>query len=62
MQNLYFITDYAGNIVGNPKGYKTQRGANCALSRGLKYKLWGSFDNRPEEYKESNLIWSIILK
>jgi len=61
----YYIRDYANNIVGNPKGYLTYKGAAAALNckyktyAKLRYYLWDIYDNALENGHTNNLIYSI---
>ncbi len=63
----YYIRDYAGNIVGNPRGYRSYKSASIALSRKykgwclLRYYLWHVYDEAKEQGYTGNLIYSIKL-
>jgi hypothetical protein len=63
-KNRFYIRDCCGKIVGNPKGYRTMRGAmQQADSRKSKihwelrdrFNMW--HDRNPSEY----LVYSIVL-
>lgn len=64
---VYFIRDYAGQIVGNPNGYKSHKSASIALSRKykswrlLRYYLWHVYDEALKNGYTGNLIYSIKL-
>lgn len=58
----FFIFDCEGNIVGNPKGYRTMKGAqrqqNSHNSKVYR-QLWGAYENRTGAALESNLVSKI---
>ena len=57
---MYFIYDCQNNIVGNHKGYTTMKGANYALKRYFKRKLWERFYSVVDSGKvDSHCVWSI---
>jgi hypothetical protein len=43
---MYFIYDCNGSIIGNPKGYRTFRGAERQQNTRLKAIIWDRFDVR----------------
>jgi len=63
----HYITNYAGEIVGNPKGYNTNKGACMALNcryknhSKLRYYLWEAYDKAKEQGYTGNLVYSIKL-
>jgi hypothetical protein len=65
MQTRYFILDCCGNVMGNPKGYRTMRGAiqqASAKNSKLKYKLWQALENCRKEYPSHSLVYKIQAK
>lgn len=53
MSHRYFITDCQGNPIGNPKGYRTPRGAHqvCeSRNSRIKSEIWARF----HVYRDSN--------
>ncbi len=68
---MYFITDCYGNIVGNPKGYKTYRAADIqSKKKGSPAckAIWDNF-NAKSDIDDANgvpasgrLIFSITLQ
>lgn len=62
---MFFIFDCDGNIVGNPKGYKTHRGAQrqCNLESSKPTKimslLWDRFHYSEQKSTDRRLIYSI---
>lgn len=62
---MFFIFDCDNNIVGNPKGYKTHRGAQtqCNLDKSKPTKtmslLWDRFHARAQMTGEKSRIYSI---
>lgn len=59
---MYYIYDCNGEVIGNPKGYRTFRGANQqANSRWSKVypKLWATYEKRKAQEPAFNLIMSI---
>jgi hypothetical protein len=59
----FFILDCTGQVVGNPGGYRTFRGAIQQQDRrgSPAYRaIWAAFDNR--EQKERRLICQIICR
>jgi hypothetical protein len=62
MTTRYFIFDCQYNPVGNPKGYRTHRGAMqqaSAKNNKLKYKLWQALENCRKEYPNYSLVYKI---
>jgi hypothetical protein len=61
IEQKYFIFDCDNNIVGNPKGYKTFRGANIQANGNtkLRWAIWDKYENR--QNKASKLVNSIEL-
>ena len=59
MQNYrFFIFDCHGQIVGNPKGYRTHKGASRqAHTRSLQDLIWQRFYNRTD--KSTTRVWEI---
>lgn len=53
---MFMVYDANGAVFGNPKGYKTYRGASwiCSVQRR---KLWAIHEAKPAP--KSNLIFSI---
>jgi hypothetical protein len=65
MKARYFIFDCQLNPVGNPKGYRTHRGAMqqaSAKNSKLKYKLWQALENCRKEYPSHSLVYKIQLR
>lgn len=64
---IFYIRDCHGNITGNPKGYKSHKSAETALSRRykswklLRYYLWHIYDEMHATGSTSNLIYTIKL-
>lgn len=63
---MFFIRNCNGQIVGNPKGYRTHKGAHQqAESRTSKVhaRIWADFYENEEQNKArgNNLIYSIRL-
>jgi hypothetical protein len=59
---MYYIYDCNGEVIGNPKGYRTFRGANQqANSRRSKVypKIWATYEKRKALEPTFNLIMSI---
>ena len=62
---VYKITDYAGNLVGNPKGYSSHKSAKTALSRRYKGHrlltcyLWHVYDEARKQGHTDTLVYSI---
>lgn len=62
---MFFIFDCNNDIVGNPKGYKTHRGAQtqCNLDKSKPTKtmslLWDRFYARAQMTGEKSRIYSI---
>lgn len=62
---MFFIFDCNNDIVGNPKGYKTHRGAQtqCNLDKSKPTKtmslLWDRFHARAQMTGEKSRIYSI---
>jgi hypothetical protein len=62
---MYFIFDCNGQIVGNPKGYKTHKGAQtqCNLDKSKPTKvmalLWDRFHARAQIDATKTRIYSI---
>ena len=57
---MIFIRDCQGNIVGNPKGYKTYKGAHYALKRYFEQKLWLRFYELVDSGKiDTNMVYSL---
>lgn len=70
MNTRYFIRDCNGNIVGNPEGYRTHRGASQqAESKHSRThrQIWGEFHKAQENLdaqghpKQDRLVYSIKL-
>lgn len=62
MTTRYFIFDCQLNPVGNPKGYRTHRGAMqqaSAKNSKLKYALWAALENCRKEYPNHSLVYKI---
>jgi hypothetical protein len=58
----FYIRDCFGNIAGNPKGYRTMRGALIqADSRKSKvhWALWQRFNTWEDRNPSENLVYSI---
>lgn len=60
---MFYIKDCYGNIVGNPKGYKTMRGAK-AQADSVKTKigkhLWAMHEKHIEEQEKAGKTgWQI---
>lgn len=54
----YFIFDCDDNVIGNPKGYATARGASRqANSRKLQPVIWQRFYNRQNQDRVR--VWEI---
>lgn len=59
---MYFIYDCNDNVVGNPKGYRTYRGAERQQNSGKLYsKILDIFVNRPNR-KSPSIVCSIKLR
>lgn len=62
METRFFIRDCFGNIAGNPKGYRTMRGAiqqaDSRFSR-VHRQLWGTFNTWEERNPSHNLVYEI---
>ena len=60
---MFFIFDCNGDIVGNPKGYRTHRGAEsqCKLNGKTKIMqtLWNRFHDKAQTMQGKSLIYSI---
>lgn len=58
---MFFIYDCHGNIAGNPKGYRTLRGASRqANTRALQTLLWGLFEaSKVDGVAPHSTVWSI---
>ena len=67
---MFFIYDCYGNIVGNPKGYRTIKGADKEANRkkGKTFEtIWNNFNQKQDEqtkagltgHHRDNLIYSI---
>lgn len=62
---MFFIFDCNNEIVGNPKGYKTHRGAQtqCNLDKSKPTKtmalLWDRFHAKAQLGQKSSRIYSI---
>lgn len=58
---MFFIYDCKDNLVGNPKGYPTLRGASRqANTRALQDLLWGRFEaSKVNGVAPSARVWSI---
>ena len=55
----FFIFDCDDNLVGNPKGYATIKGAShWAKGQKMQTLLWNRFDSRQDKTK--TLVWSIL--
>lgn len=61
IEKRYFITNCNDQVVGNPKGYRTFKGANQQANGRTKLRnlLWDTFDARSN--RSNNLIHSIKL-
>lgn len=59
---MYFIYDCNNSVIGNPKGYRTFRGANNQTDGKTKIRnlIWTRFYAR--ENKTDELVCSIKLK
>lgn len=58
----YFIFDCNGEVVGNPKGYRTHHGAWCQVEgrgRSIGNLVWTRFYARKRENK--SVVYSIKL-
>ena len=66
--NKYLITDCNACIVGNPKGYRTFKGAEQQANREGSRAIWASFNLQSEllavagVLPENGLIYSIKLQ
>lgn len=62
MGDRFFIRDCNGDIVGNPKGYRTMRGAlreqNRKGSPAFR-AIWAAFERRKKSDPDSTLIASV---
>lgn len=62
MNDRFFIRDCNSTIVGNPKGYRTMRGAvreqNRPGSKAFR-AIWEAYDARPDGSKSFNLVSSV---
>ena len=56
---MYFIYDCNKKVIGNPKGYRTFRGATRQQDYNLSSLIWNTFYDRLN--KSDNLISSIKL-
>jgi hypothetical protein len=60
---MFFIFDCNGDIVGNPKGYRTHKGAEsqCKLNGKTKTMqiLWNRFFDKAQKMEGKSLIYSI---
>lgn len=58
---MFFIYDCNDNIIGNPKGYRTVRGASHqANTRALQNLIWSRFEaTKVNGVAPNNLVWSI---
>lgn len=67
---MFFIRDCYDNIVGNPKGYRTHKGADKEANRksGKTFAaIWNNFNQKQDEqtkagvtgHQRDNLIYSI---
>ena len=56
---VFHIFDFDGQLIGNPKGYRTMKGASrWANTRKMQALIWARFDNRPD--KSKTLVWQIL--
>lgn len=56
---MFYIFDCNDNVVGNPKGYATIKGASrWANTRKMQTLLWSTFDARAD--KDKTTVWQII--
>jgi hypothetical protein len=56
---VFHIFDFDGQVIGNPAGYRTMRGASrWANTRKMQALIWARFDNRPD--KSQTLVWQIL--
>jgi len=61
---MYFIFDCNHNIVGNPRGYRTFKGARIQkdMQSGKAYNaIYRAFDDKPKLMDGGNLISQILL-
>ena len=57
---MYFIYDCNDNVIGNPKGYRTFRGAERQQNFNLRTLIWEAFYSRSN--KADNQVSSIKLR
>lgn len=60
---MFYIKDCYGNIVGNPKGYKTMRGAKAQADSAktkIGKQLWAQHEKHIEEQEKAGKTgWQI---
>ena len=57
----FFIFDCHDKIVGNPKGYRTHKGASRQVNtRKLQNQIWETFHSRQD--KSRTRVWEIYSK
>lgn len=55
---MFYIFDCNDQIIGNPKGYATIKGASrWANTRRMQNLIWSTFDARAD--KSSTAVWQI---
>jgi hypothetical protein len=61
---MYFIRDCNDEIVGNPKGYRTFRGANQQANGRSKInqELWNRYFDKKKQNSESNLVCRVTIE
>jgi len=57
---MYLIYNCKGETVGNPKGYKTHRGASQQAETRLNRKLWSEFFQYKTEKPEARTVYKIL--
>lgn len=65
MATRYFIFDCELNPVGNPKGYRTHKGAMqqaSAKNSKLKHELWQAFHACRDRNHSHSLVYEIQAK
>lgn len=56
---MFYIFDFDGQLIGNPAGYRTIKGASrWANTRKMQNLIWDRFDNRPD--KSVTTVWQIL--
>lgn len=56
---MYFIYDADDNIIGNPKGYRTHKGAQTQANNRLQMRIWATLRQRQTRFRDATRLYSI---